>query len=150
MSASLALVVQITVTDADADADAVPVVHRIEKTVLSVDEHVHRKGKMATGATRILWNPTVDATEQIQTFRFLALWADGDLLVEYTVNEGSGTEELGSFTLAANTPWMLGEDAAFYGHAASDAFAGTADVIDKIRIKNTSGADVRYNLLLVE
>jgi hypothetical protein len=148
--ATVDLLVQITVTDGDADSDAEPIVHRIEKSITAAAEHVHRKGSIANAATRILWNPTVDTSEQIGTFRFLALWADGELQVELTTNEGHASEELSSFTIPANVPFLLGEDASFYGHAASDAFSGTADVIDKLRIKNASGATVKYNLVLVE
>jgi hypothetical protein len=148
--ATLALLVQITVTDPDADADAEPVVHRIEKSITAIDEHVHRKGSIANGATRILWNPSVDTSEQIGTFQFLALWADGQVELELTTNEGAGAEELALVTLPANVPFLLGLDDGRYNYSASDAFAGSADVIDKIRIKNSSGAAVRYNLVMAE
>jgi len=148
--ATIAVLVRITVTDTDADEDSVPVVHEIERTVSSVEEHFHRRGLIADSDTRVVWNPTVDTSEQVGSFRLLALWADGDLEIELTTNEGNANEELSSFVLAAGVPFLLGSDASYYDHSPSDVFAGSLDVVDKIRARNDSGADVRYNLVMAE
>jgi hypothetical protein len=147
-SATVDLVLTVTVTDSDADSDAVPVTHRVEKQITTVDEHAHRKGLLATATTRTLWDPSA-AGEQIGTFRLMVLWADGALEVELTTANGDVDEALALTTLQANVPLVIGSDDGRNNYT-TDAFAGDADVIDLIRIKNSSGANVRYNLLLVE
>jgi hypothetical protein len=146
--AQVDIVFQVTVTDADADSDSVPVVHRVEKSITTVDEDVCRKGKVATATTRTVWDPAA-AGEHVGTFRFLALWADGALEVELTTANGDVDEALFLTTLQANVPLVIGSDDS-RNNFTSDAFAGDADSIDLIRLKNSSGADVRYRLLLIE
>jgi hypothetical protein len=146
--ASLSLLVQITVTDADADSDAEAVVHRVEKSVTAIDEHAHRKGKVATATTRTVWDPAA-AGEHVGTFRFLAFWSDVEVQLEFTTANGDGDEAIGLVTVAANTPFLLGSDDGRNNYT-TDAFAGDADVIDLIRVRNASGSDCRYNLVLVE
>ena len=146
--ATLALVTTLVITDPDADADAEPVTHRIEKSITAIDEHAHRKGKVATATTRTIWDPSA-AGEQIGSFRFMALWSDAELLLELTTANGDVDESIGLVSVAANTPFMLGNDDGKNNYT-SDAFAGDTDVIDLLRIRNNSGGDARYNLLLIE
>ena len=90
-------------------------------------------------ATQVVWNPTVTG-DSISDFKFLALVSDGDLDVEFTANEGDANEEIGTVRLTDGLPYMLGADDSYYNHSASDAFAGTLDVIDKIRIDEPASA----------
>jgi hypothetical protein len=146
---TLSLVTTIVVTDPDADADAEPVTHRIEKSLTAIDESQHRKGKVATATTRTLWDPAA-AGEQVGSFRFLAFWADQDVLLEFTTANGDVDESLGVVTVAANVPFLLGSDDGKNNYTSDALGAGDADVIDLIRMRNASGSDCRYNLVLVE
>ena len=98
--------------------------------------------------TRIIWDPTNVATENVSDFDRLILIADGILDIEFTANEGDANEELMSFRLTADVPFMLGADDAFSNHSASDAFAGTLDVLDKIRVDEPSGSAKNLKLIL--
>jgi hypothetical protein len=93
----------------------------------------------------IVWNPTVDGGEAVSDFDLLFIVSDKTVELELTINEGDANEELISLTLAPNIPLVLGSDAARFNHSASDAFGGTLDVIDKIRVKegNTTDATVK-------
>ncbi len=98
--------------------------------------------------TRIIWDPTQVTTENVTDFDRLILISDGTLDIEMTVNEGDANEELLSFRLAKDIPFMLGADDAYSNHSASDAFAGTLDVIDKIRVDEPSGVARNLKLIL--
>ena len=105
---------------------------------------------IAASATETIWAPTVDSTEAVSDFDFLFMKADGDLDVEMTVNEGDVDEELNSFRLANGCSFTLGADDAYDNHSASDIYAGTLDVIDKIRVKNPSGSTaVELRIIMV-
>ena len=88
---------------------------------------------IAADGTQVLWDPTTDSSEAASTFDFLLAVADGTLDLETTTNEGHASEELSSVRLYKGLPFMLGADDSYYGHAASNAFGGTLDVIDKLR-----------------
>lgn len=93
---------------------------------------------VAAGDTVVLWSPTVAGSAALpDSFTFLMLVADEDVMVEFTCNEGDANERVFAIQLAANVPFMLGGDDAFYNFT-TDAFAGTLDVIDQIRCKNLS------------
>jgi len=94
----------------------------------------------------VLWDAAQSGA--LADFDLLVLVADQPVELEFTVNEGDGSEELGSLTLAKNVALALGDDAARYNHSASDAFAGTLDVIDKIRAKETNAVDATVTLRL--
>lgn len=103
---------------------------------------------IAADQTRIIWDPTVAATENVADFDRLILIADGVLDVEMTINEGDGTEELCSFRLTKDIPFMLGADDAWHNHSASDAFGGTLDVIDKIRVDEPESSAKNLKMIL--
>lgn len=93
--------------------------------------------------TLTIWDPTVDGLNPITDFDFLFIVAiTGAVQVEFTCNTGVGasTEALSVFTLPAGVPFILGDDASVYGVVASQGLGGTADVIDRIKIKDTSAA----------
>lgn len=119
-----------------------------ENLFTSLTEPSVRLIRVATSTTLTVWNPTVDTSEQVGDFDFLGMVTDLVLYVEATVNEGHANEELGSFPLAANTFLAFGADDAYYNHSASDVYAGTLDVIDKLRVRNPSASTVA-NLLLI-
>lgn len=107
---------------------------RIELTADPADYTV----PIAAEGTEVLWSPTVAGAAALpDSFTFLMLVSDEDVVVEFTTNEGDANEKIYTMTLAADVPFMLGSDASYYNYT-TDAFAGTLDVIDKIRATNLS------------
>lgn len=97
------------------------------------------------------WDPLATDTENPQSFSFLEIWADGLVHVEFTVDDGG---EVGKvvFTLPviADLKFQLGSDASFANPGADDAFSGTLDLIERIRIKNLSGATRKVQVRIAE
>ena len=117
-------------------------------TVTNLSDLESSEIAIAASATNIIWDPTVEATERMASFDFLALISDGILDVEFTANEAAATEELDTKRLIDAIPLMLGADDSFYGHTASNAFGGTLDVIDKIRVKEPAAAARRLIIIM--
>jgi hypothetical protein len=90
---------------------------------------------LATSTTLTVW----DSAEALTDFDFFWLKADQDLYVELTCDRGAevGTEEL-AFVIEANTPFRLIYDDALALYTTNFA-ALTADVIDRVRVRNVSG-----------
>jgi len=129
----------ITLNDEAGDPDVALPAYKVEKTYSSKTIKQDIQTTLAS-ATLVLWDPTNNTGQLPTTFALLVLWSDQDVEIELTINEGDANEELNSFRLAGGAPpFMLGADDAFYNHSASDAFAGSLDVIDKIRVKETNG-----------
>jgi hypothetical protein len=108
---------------------------------------------IAADGTVVLWNPTLASTPAEQSdFKILILLTDVDVDIELTCNEGDADERVFAVRLAAGIPLVLGADDAYYNFTAGpagDAFAGTLDVIDKIRALNTSSSDVAHVTRLI-
>ena len=108
----------------------------------------HMDFAITADQTRIIWDPTVGATENVADFDRMILIADGILDIELTIFEGDANEELNSFRLTKDIPFMLGADDAWSNHSASDAFAGTLDVIDKIRVDEPESVAKNLKMIL--
>jgi len=81
--------------------------------------------------------PTVDALDGSGTTPALA----GEL--ELTCNEADAAENIFVFQLVAGLPFKLFSDIARYNIASgANGFAGTADVIDLLRFKNTTASTI--------
>lgn len=115
----------------------------IELTVDGLIEH--KVIQLATSTTITLW----DSSESITNFDFLWFQADQDLYCEVTADRGAevGTVVFG-FIVESNTPFRLIYDDALANFTANFA-TGTADVIDRIRLRNVSGttANIEYCLI---
>ena len=105
----------------------------------SVDNVECRTFSLADATTAIIWDPTTDSGP-ITTFDYLIVTADNAVDLELTVNEGDAAEELSSVRVASGVLFVLGADDSYYNHSASDIYAGTLDVIDKIRVRNTAAS----------
>lgn len=149
MAVSFTITTSIQVTDSDLASTSTDPIVKITKTVPSVSDYRLMRFVVAADATSILWDPNNDAAP-VGSFQHLVMWADGVLDVELTTGEGEATEELSSFRLAANTPYMLGADDSYRNHSASDVYAGTLDVLDKIRVDEPNSTTVTCWLLLIE
>lgn len=138
--ATVKVTTKIIVTDTQGDTIA----REYSATASSLTAITQREIAVGASSTVAVW----DASAQSPTdFDALVLASDVALDVEMTINEGNANEELNSFRLAASTPIVLFADDAYFNHSASDAFAGTLNVIDKIRVKGTGTAGTVYLLL---
>lgn len=126
----------ITVTNDDGTETVI----QKDKTFSSLTDIDVRQYTLAKDATQILWDPVNESTENMASFGLLIAIADGVLDLEFTANEGDGNEELATVRLTDALPLMLGADDAYSNHSASDAFAGTLDVVDKIRVDEPESA----------
>lgn len=82
--------------------------------------------------------PTVDALADSGTTPGVG----GEL--ELTCNNGDAAENIFVLTLLTGLPFRLFSDASRFNIAAGgNGFAGTADIIDLVRFKNTGSSDVK-------
>lgn len=132
----------ITTRITDGSADPVTVAER----TFTYTESAKGLVTVVNNAAATLWDAA--AAGALGDFDLLVLSSDQPVEVEFTVGNGEGTEELSSFRLAKNVAFVLGADDAFRNHSASDAFAGTLDVIDLIRVKETNSVDATVTLSL--
>lgn len=96
--------------------------------------------------SRTIYDPTVEATENMTTWDGLIAWTNGTIDFECTANEGDANERLCVHRLVAELPLMIGADDSFYG--ATGGLGGTADVTDKIRAAEagSSTADLHFTM----
>ena len=120
----------------------------ITNTVSSLTALEERDYAITADQTRAIWDPTNVTTEVMTTFGFLLMWADGNVDVEFTINEGDVNEELVSIRLVKDIPFMLGADDAFFNHSASNVWGGTIDVIDKIRVKEPGSVARKLKVIM--
>lgn len=140
--------VEITVTNEDR-ASSTPPTHVIEKEATGLTNvQADNMRSVANGATVILWDANDFGIPP--SFSYFILWSDREVQVEFTAGEGEANEELCVHYVPADYPLLLGPDDTFRGHGASDALGGTADVFDKIRVKNASGATAKIQWIFVE
>jgi len=134
--------IKVTTTVQRDSQDAETVAERTFSNLAAED----RYQVVVNNAASTLWDPTV-AGVGIGNFDLAILFSDVEVEVELTCNEGDANEEISHFTLAANTCVVLGSDTARYNYT-TDAFAGTLDVIDKIRVKEVNSVDATVELRL--
>lgn len=111
------------------------------------------------GLVSDVWKSLADATtwdawaagasEGLTDFDLLWIWADQDIRVELTVDANNGVgDELIAFLVEAETPFRLIYDDALANYTSNFA-AGTADVVDRVRIRNVSGSTAKVRRVLV-
>lgn len=146
MASTINLRVEVTITDEDADADAVPEQLVIEKELTALTNVVRRRVPVADAATATLWDP--GTLSDVGSFSFLLVASD--VQVELELNAGSGDADENRFvaTIAPDAPLILAADDSRLREAGDNGFAGTADVIDKLRVKNSSGSAAKVDLIL--
>jgi hypothetical protein len=140
--------VVITTTVAVTDAQSDVTTHEWAKTIGSLTEFFRAETVIADGATETLWDPRNESVSDLcGDFDVLVFKADQAIKLEFTCNEGDANEELFTHVIASGCPFILGDDGATYNHSTNDAFT-TVDVIDKIRIKNSSGSSATVLLIM--
>jgi len=133
------LVIETRITDGSRAPETVA-----SRTFTYTEQRVY--GSILNNAAAVLWDAA--ASGSLAAFDVLTLVSDQPVELELTIKEGDAAEELVSLTLAKNTALVLGGNAARYNHSASDAFAGTLDVIDKIRAKELNSVAATITLTL--
>lgn len=123
-------------TTVQEDSDAAETVATRTFSGLTAED---RYKEVVNNSAVTLWDPTV-AGVGIADFDLLLLFTDVEVEIEFTCNEADADEELVSLTLAANTCLVLGSDASRYTYS-TDAFAGTLDVLDKLRVKELNSVN---------
>ena len=101
--------------------------------------------------TIVLWDPTLtgvpSSVADFDFAYFLASEVDAtdiggvDVDIEFTCNEDNADERQFMVVAKVGIPLVLGDDISTFNYAvgaAGDAFAGTLDVIDRIRARNRS------------
>lgn len=90
---------------------------------------------LADATTLDLWS----SADSLTDFDYFWLISDVDIRIELTVDRGAevGLEEI-ALLIESNTPFQLFYDDALALYTSNFA-AGTADVIDMIRLRNVSG-----------
>ena len=141
--AQIRMLGDIIITRVAGNAEVIPFDKAITYTSIRDVEYV-----IAASSTVIVWNPTNDNADSVTDFDVMILLADKDLRIELTTNEGDANEELSSLTLTAGVPMMFGSDNSYYNHSASDVYAGTLDVIDKIRVKELAAVASNLRIIL--
>ena len=122
---------------------------RSAPTAITVDGQKKEWNRsLATATTALVWDGTA-TDEPLSNFDFLYIKSDQDLLVEFTCDKGA---EVGTVVFArkvlASEPMMILHDDAMANYTAAFA-TGTADVIDRIRVRNTSGSTAVVDVVLV-
>lgn len=108
-------------------------------------QKIDKEFSLATSTTLDLWTSADTATD----FDYVWIEADQDLRVEWTCDRGA---EVGTVVFAdlieADTPWDRLYDDALANYTANFA-TGTADVVDRIRLRNVSGSTAYGRFVLI-
>ena len=134
---------KISITDTSNATISIPTMKSLSFTAKEDKEFV-----VAASGTQTLWDTTTDSTEATSDFDFLYIIANSTIDLEFTTNEGHASEELCTMRVIKDVPFILGADDSYYDHSASDAYAGTLDVIDKIRAKEVDASSVTIRMIL--
>lgn len=102
---------------------------------ITVTEYLGGVISLANNTTLDLWS----SASAVTTFDYFFMKCDVAIRVEVTVDRGGEVgDELMCFLVAANTPFQLIYDDALANYTANFG-GGSADVIDRLRIRNVSG-----------
>lgn len=112
----------------------------------TIDGYIEQKTvSLADDTTLDLW----DSSGSLTDFEFFWLKADQDVQIELTVDRGA---EVGTVVVAiilpANKDFVLNEDGGLANYTA-DFATGSADVIDRLRVRNESGEVTTLEYALV-
>lgn len=100
---------------------------------------------LTASSTWDVWGHTSE--DAVSDFDLLVIVSDyGGVIVEFTTDKGGevGTEVF-TVELVANLPLVLGSDGSWANYTV-DFAGGTLDVIDRIRVRNPTGASSSANV----
>jgi hypothetical protein len=133
VSGQIEILTTIIITDPVTGKARDPETYRAVITGLTaIEDKVYA---ISADGTKIIWDPTTDATEAVSDFDIAILIADGVLDLEGDIDSAGdvGREQL-SARLIKNLPLMLGADDAYANHSAGNAYGGTLDLIERLRV----------------
>ena len=134
--ATIQITTQTITTDLQGDVTTTDT----DSTAITVTEIVKRDFSLASGSTAIVWEAAANANPA--TFEKLVIISSQDLECSMVadVNATSGTE-FAAFTIAANVPFLLGNDASRANYDDTDPIGASTPMskFEKISIKNPSG-----------
>jgi len=123
-----------------------PLLYR--KTV-SATKWVERNLSLADATTQNVWDPLAVDNEVLDDFDLLIVRADQSVDLEFVGDDGG---EVGKviFTLRVvkDIPLMLGADDTYANPGADDAFSGTLDLLERLRVRNDSGSTAAIKIIL--
>ena len=96
---------------------------------------------LPASTTITIWN-LADSSENIDSLSFFKIFNNGSssIQIEITVDDGGEVgEELHTATIPSKSFYILTSSAAYANHSVGDAFAGTIDSVEKIRVKEPNG-----------
>ncbi len=121
----------------------------LNKTVSSISEARVQEIEIAASATITLWDSAA-ASENITDFDYLFIANKGTNTFEIELviddNDGIG-EELQTHVIPVDASFVLYSKSAYANHSAGDAFGGTLDTIERIRVKEPNA--VAGNILFI-
>lgn len=150
MPVTIEVTTTIKVTDSDLDGATVAPLIKVKKTVSQINDYQGpRRFRLANQTPQVMWDVVSDP-ETVTTFRLLQIWTDGTVDLELTTNEGDADQELATVRLTPDSMYALGDEASWDGHGADDAFTGTLDKIEKIRVREALGGTANVWMLIAE
>ncbi len=106
------------------------------------------RASLATATTSLVWDAAVSG-EPITDWDIFWIKSDQDLLVEFTGDaDATYGVVLHAVKILANEPRLVLRDDIIAAHTANFG-AGTVSVIDRIRVRNTSGSTAIIDILLL-
>lgn len=148
MAASFYMSGTIEIVDSAGVKHTIPFEDTGPSTVTEVDPGKEFTVPVSGSGAIIIWQ-TTGTGEQITTFeRMILIARDGDLDGELVVDLGGevGTEYI-PFFLKENVPYIL-PSAIALANFTTDVFAGTDDLIERVKVKNRS-ATVAAKCLMI-
>ena len=120
-----------------------------KKTIGSLTAIEDRTYSIASGATRNVWDPDQVDTEAVSDFNVMVAVPNGTLDMEMDIDQnGTVGREQNSIRIVKDLPLCLGSDVAYGNHLTGNAFGGTLDTIDRIRVDEPDSSAKNLRMLL--
>ena len=110
---------------------------------------VERDYSIADATTQNAWDPLAVDNEVVSDFDLLIVRSDQTVHLEEVVDDGGEVGKVVfSQPIVKDLPFMLGADDSYANPGADDAFSGTLDLIERLRIRNDSGSTAAVKIIL--
>lgn len=116
-------------------------------TPVSVTAAVEEKHLQTFSVEDAATKKIFDVATDIGDFDYMVITSDQAVLLQIVVDDnGTSGEAYMVFTLIANLPFIMPSKVALASDGTVDLFDGTADVIERIDIKNSSGVTAKISV----
>jgi hypothetical protein len=139
---------EMTITDTDADSECVAPKVVIDKSITGATA-LSPKRVQVQNTEAILWSAAGDG-EPATDFQLAVIYTDKVVDLEFTCANGEGAENRWVHRLQPKFPLILGDDHSTERESGGDAFDGTTDTIDLIRVKEGNDVLATVNALFVK